>query len=366
METLPTLYSKSKTNKVKVWSIHVELHTDNKSVIITKYGYLDGKVTTGRREITMGKNVGRANVTTHYEQAISEAKSKWKNKKNQEYVENLDELDVKTIDKPILPMLAHDFKKRGKDIKFPCFVQPKLDGVRAVYNNGKLTSRTGKLFPHLSHIMEELKGTELILDGELYSNKVGFQDIVGIVRKDKLNKDDKIKQNYIIYLVYDVVLPEHYQNRLEILRKFFKNNKLKSIQLHTTDICEQVDDVPVYHSRYVFEGFEGLMLRNFKGLYEIKNRSKNLQKFKAFKDDEFKIIGYTEGSGKEKGAVIWVCETKQGKEFKTRPEGTYAERKKLYKNADKYVGKYLTVKYFEMTDDGIPRFPIGIAVRDYE
>jgi hypothetical protein len=24
------------------------------------------------------------------------------------------------------------------------------------------------------------------------------------------------------------------------------------------------------------------------------------------------------------------------------------------------------VRYFEMTDDGIPRFPVGIAIRNYE
>jgi hypothetical protein len=31
-----------------------------------------------------------------------------------------------------------------------------------------------------------------------------------------------------------------------------------------------------------------------------------------------------------------------------------------------YIGKDLTVQFFELTDDGVPRFPVGIAVRDYE
>jgi hypothetical protein len=31
-----------------------------------------------------------------------------------------------------------------------------------------------------------------------------------------------------------------------------------------------------------------------------------------------------------------------------------------------YVGKKLTVRYQELTDEGLPRFPVGVAFRDYE
>ena len=31
-----------------------------------------------------------------------------------------------------------------------------------------------------------------------------------------------------------------------------------------------------------------------------------------------------------------------------------------------YVGKMLTVRYQERTDEGLLRFPVGIAIRDYE
>lgn len=117
-----------------------------------------------------------------------------------------------------------------------------------------------------------------------------------------------------------------------------------------------------------------MIIRNFEGKYDLKNRSKNLQKYKKFDDDEFKIIGFTEGTGIEDGLVIWICETKEGKTFQVRPKGTHEERRKLFKDAKKYTGKPLTVRFFGYTDDGIPRFPIGyeanifggVAVRDYE
>jgi ATP-dependent DNA ligase len=359
---LPNLYSKSKTGKHQIWSIFVA-YEYGIATIITTHGFLDGKKIISEKVISTGKNIGKANETSVYEQALSEAKSKWNKKKDQGYIENLSMINVNSK-KIILPMLALDYKKRGKDIIFPCFVQPKIDGVRAIFNNGKLQSRLGKFFPHLEHITDELD-TNLLLDGEIYSTTLTFQELTGIIKKQKLNKDDLDKLKQTIYLVYDVVLKEDYSERYKKLQEFFKE-KFKFTSLLKTEICQSSDDVNNFHKKYVEKGYEGLILRNFLGNYEIKNRSKNLQKFKNFMDSEFKIIGATEGTGIETGLVIWICETKSGDTFNVRPQGTHEERKKLYKNHKKYIGKMLTVSYFSYTDDGIPRFPVGIAIRDFE
>lgn len=358
-----TLFSKSKLNKDQFWSIYVE-KKDTYSTIITKYGLVDGKVTVAEKTIYKGKNLDKANQTSHYEQAINEARSKWNKKKDQGYTEK-NETEKNETTRVILPMLALDFLKRGKDIEFPCYVQPKLDGVRAILNNGKMQSRTGKFFPNLSLITEELN-TDLILDGELYSNTLGFQDIVGIVKKEKINEDDKNKLKEIKFIVYDVILDKDYNDRLDILKSFFKGKNFKYSELHKTEICNSIEKVKDFHKKYVSQGYEGLILRNKLGKYEIKNRSKNLQKYKEFQDDEFKVVNFTDGTGIEKDLVIWICETKEGKTFNVRPQGSHKERKDLYKNGKKYINKYLTVKFFEYTDDKIPRFPVGITFRDYE
>jgi DNA ligase-1 len=91
-----------------------------------------------------------------------------------------------------------------------------------------------------------------------------------------------------------------------------------------------------------------------------------LQKVKRFVDDEFEIIGGKDGSGRESGLIIYRCKTKSGLEFDVRPRGTQESRRDIYKNLDSYIGKHLTVRYQELTDDGIPRIAVGIAVRDYE
>ena len=81
-------------------------------------------------------------------------------------------------------------------------------------------------------------------------------------------------------------------------------------------------------------------------------------------EDEFKIVGFTQGDGRDRGTVIWICHTKEWKEFSVRPRGTIAARTFLYNNGDKYIGKMLTVIYQELTEEGKPRFPVGKDVRE--
>lgn len=105
------------------------------------------------------------------------------------------------------------------------------------------------------------------------------------------------------------------------------------------------------------------MARNPKSPYEIAKRSPHLRKYKEFEDDEFEIIGYQEGAGVDEKTVIWKCKTKDGEEFKVRPVGSLEHRRFLFSNAQNYIGKLLTVKYQELSEIGVPRFPVGKDIR---
>ena len=131
-------------------------------------------------------------------------------------------------------------------------------------------------------------------------------------------------------------------------------------------LSERLEEFDLYESRFISDGYEGMMVRNQNSLYKYKHRSYDLQKVKRFVDKEFKIIGGKDGTGRETGLVIFKCVTNDGSEFDVRPMGTHEDRAEVYKNLNSYIGKDLTVKYQELTDDGIPRFPVGISVRDYE
>jgi DNA ligase-1 len=83
-------------------------------------------------------------------------------------------------------------------------------------------------------------------------------------------------------------------------------------------------------------------------------------------DAEFEIVGCDEGSGKDEGKAIFVCKIKNGKTFSVRCKGADEVRQEQWKNRKAYIGKELTVRYQTLSDDGIPIFPVGIIVRDYE
>jgi ATP-dependent DNA ligase len=105
------------------------------------------------------------------------------------------------------------------------------------------------------------------------------------------------------------------------------------------------------------------MVRNLAGLYQFKNRSYDLQKVKQFEDAEYEIIGGKEGQGRESGMAIFRCKTEAGIEFDVRPKGNVEERSAMWKNLSSYIGKPLTVKFQGLTDDGRPRFPVGLHIR---
>jgi DNA ligase-1 len=387
MASFPELQGEAQSGKAKMWSIRV-LERDLGSglscgVIQVTHGYIDGKKQVNEKIITEGKNIGKKNETTPIQQAINEARSAWIKKKESGYSpigisDTADDNDNESVesggkgkgvnDSVPSPMLAHDYNKRGKSIVYPCFAQRKYDGTRCVGIPGTgLFSRNRKQYPHLKHIIAELNKLppSIILDGELYSDTLTFQEIVGIVKRELLKTDDDKKQLQIKFHVYDIINDMPYEQRYANLQIIFNRYKFKYLELVKTDLCESEDKLKELHAQYVAEGYEGIMLRNKNGGYK-NTRSVDLQKYKEFFDDEFKVIGYEEGKGLEEGCVIWICKTSEGKTFNCRPRGSREDRQLLFTNGDKYIGKMLTVRYQEMSDTCVPRFPVGISFRDYE
>ena len=132
--------------------------------------------------------------------------------------------------------------------------------------------------------------------------------------------------------------------------------------VHTTAI-NSLKEFWHYHKTFNKNGFEGSIIRLYDGPYELGHRSRSLLKYKDFKDDEFEIIGFTEGTGKFEGCVTWICKTKDNKTFNVVPKGTLHQKKKWFSEAEKYIGKEITVKYQSFSKDGIPEFPVGIGLR---
>ncbi len=308
------------------------------------------------------------NQTTPYEQACAEAQSTWNKKIDDQYKQSVDELIRPNEEELELPMLAHEYTKRGKDINMPCYVQPKLNGVRCL--NKKLpgriraTSRGGKEYKAITHIFEQLVAIlepQQILDGELYNHDLTFQQIVTAV-KNETDLDENLP--LIEYWVYDLPSDADFGDRYTLLKTIVETINHPSVKLVPTYLVNNDEELKAYHRMFMEQGYEGTMIRNIKGGYKFKHRSTDLQKYKDFVDAEFRIIGGQEGVGLSAGQCVFTCVTENQQPFNVRCIGTNAVREEQWQNLDKYVGKFLTVKFQNYSDTGIPVFPVGIAIRD--
>ena len=361
---LPMLYGVSKKGKIKQWLINV-MENNNKTFIKVRSGYINSKIKETIKEITKGKNIGKKNETTPFEQAVSEAKSNWEKKKHKNYTTEM--IDINTyIPEIILPMLA---KSPGKGkIKFPCLIQPKLNGICNLAENTieKVLHHTrgGHLFstvPHLDKWIKQLNAPGL-LHGELYKHGWSLQKISSYTKELKADYD------ILEFWIYDLAqLNIPCDDRLDWIDTHIGNLPPGcKIKVTPTYEVNNMEEAKVYHDKFVQDGFEGAMLKNKNGLYMFQYNSDDIEKMKEFTDSEFKIIGGKEGTGLDKGCVIYRCITNKGEEFDVRPRGTVEFRKKFYKKLKEDIGKPLTVRYPELTESGKPSQPVGIIIRDYE
>ena len=362
---LPKLYKKTSTGADQYWQIETE-----GSWIIERYGKVGGKEIVAKDLIKEGKNIGRANETTPKMQAQAEAQSKWEAKIKKGYVEDLKRAQAGKTDHEggWFPMLAHKYSEQGHKIKFPAYVQPKLDGFRCTTDSeGKLWTRTRKPYVSVPHIEKAIKEQsweqrEAQLDGELYSHnfKADFEKIAHLVNQ----KTEPAEGHEVVeYYVYDINMPGTFDERYKWLKANLPQKK--PFVLVETILVNNEDELMEAFEKFLSQGYEGAIVRNADGLY-VGKRSYDLQKIKDFDDAEFEIVGIEEGRGKLMGHVgKFICETKDGTRFGAKMKGELSKLKEYFDNHSLWQGKMLTVKYQGLTNrNGVPRFPVGMRLRD--
>jgi len=373
---LAPLYKMDSKGKIRV--LNVYHGCDERGWFYEQEHGLHGGKLQHSRTYVEGKNIGRANATTDEQQAEKEAEAKWKQKRDRSgYSETIPE------NKPMMPMLAQSHDKHGHKISYPAFVQPKLDGIRCFIHadgeNVKLVSRTGKEFQSLGHIADAVRELvsvmgksvgSFVLDGELYNHdfKDDFQGLVSAIKRDKPSENTHLVQ----FHCYDFVAEgRDFEDRIVELQHIDQwLEDVDAIQIVPTFGVDNLDGVVEQNASWLEDGYEGSMIRNAKGGYQHNRRSPDLQKYKSFLDAEFEIVGAYQNKGKMENQCTFLCKTEDGTEFGVKPMGTEAQREQYWTDfqAGKLTGKMLTVKFFEWTtsENPVPRFPVGVCVRDYE
>lgn len=363
-KTFPTLYKVDNKGKVREWEVEVSTHGALGSTVAIQviHGAQNGAKQIKDTYIRNGKNIGKANETTALEQAYLEAESKWNKQKDKGYSETI----VAKSERSFRPMLAQEYVKHSKKIVFPCYVQPKLDGLRCSISleNGKAVarSRNGKEWKVLNHITEMFEPIlkqlpNIIPDGELFTRKVDFQKIISGIKRDEPNEYTSMIE-FWCYDVHVVGKQIPFSTRMHIIKDIADLIPIVPVE---TKLAKTHDEIWEFHEEYTGQGYEGVMARNAAGLYEVDKRSYHLLKVKAFQDQEFEIVDISLDKNNE---CVFTCVTDENKRFDVKCKGSTEHRQALYD--DQNIGKLLTVKFFEWTNDGVPRFPVGKGLRDYE
>jgi hypothetical protein len=267
-------------------------------------------------------------------------------------------------------MLCSPFEQKLVDkIKFPAYVQLKMDGMRfnAIVRNGavEFRSRNGKEIQLLGNLEQEflaLAGdTECVFDGELmvmHPEDFQFMDrqtgngILNKANKGTISAKDAAMVHATVWDMIPYVLfadgycATPYAKRFSALSDLVNNsdNRKKKIWLVSNDIVDNQEQANVKFEEYLALGLEGIILKDGSGVWEDK-RAKHQIKFKGELECDLKIVGVEEGTGKYVGMLgAILCESADSV-VKTRVGSGFNDdqRKTLFK--ENLIDKIAAVKY---------------------
>lgn len=361
----PILYSLTSKGQTQCWQIFVEGNSFR-----TVEGIKDGTMTTSAWTTCKGKNLGKNNETSPEDQAEKEAAAKHKKKLESGYWLNEADINQSKYFEPMLAKKWLDYE----DTPFPLIAQCKADGARIVINKGGMFSRNGKPINAAPHIWESVKhlvaDDNMVLDGELYNHDLrnDFNKIISLVKKVDSNAEELEESAVMIkFYIFDCFFKDQplmpFKERYNKL--FLLCAGLEGVEIVKNYAVNNRDEAMEKFAAFIEEGYEGMMLRVPDSPYEQK-RSKYLLKYKVFEDEEFEILDVIEGKGGRAGKMGRILfRMKDGKTFESNARGNDAFYTELLKNKAKVIGEFATVRYQNLTPDGIPRFPVAITIRSF-
>jgi DNA ligase-1 len=275
-------------------------------------------------------------------------------------------------------MLAADITDDLDKLRFPCYVTPKLDGIRALIFLDGVRSRSLKLIPH-AITQGAFREPELVgVDGELIVGDPTAPDVYRRTQSVVSTKDHPDIAKLYVFDLWDTLgadkLGPAYYTRLDRLRErvFDAGN-------------QHVVVVPSFECADLFEGYEGVILRAPLCAYKHGRstiKEQGMLKLKRFVDGEAEVIdieeemhnaneaktnalGRTERSshkanlvGKGTMGALVVRDVSTNVQFKIGTGFTAADRAREWK-----LGTIVKYKHFAHGAKDKPRHPKYVGLR---
>mgnify|MGYP000196371345 CR=1 FL=1 len=363
------LYKVHSTGKVGYWTCEVTPmtppHSDAK-MLVTSAASEDAKPVSTVTYI-QGKNIGKSNETSPFEQACLELVSKANKKRDKGYVDDKPEAGASVTNTLgfTLPQKAMQLDKvKVEKIDWnTAWVQPKIDGHRAMVKDGVMYSSSGKPITTLPQFKSIPTGIHL--DGELYIHGKTLTEIGKLIKKYRPGESEKVE-----YHVFDSVSERNFPVRFADTMAWQSYARLPQLVDVPTFAVDSMEQVMAFHKRFLAEGYEGTMIRQGDNPYKGGSRCMDIIKIKDMQDAEYRIVGVGQGKpvtakdGTEYQVAIFSCLASNGSPFDVLSHGTREEKHQHWLNRDSAVGKMLTVQSFGLTDYGIPNLPVAKCFRE--
>ena len=288
----------------------------------------------------------------------------------------------------------------------------KIDGGRiiAIKENGKVTfyTRQGQVYEGLVDLEKEM--LEKLPDNICLDGEITLLDKGNLTSKDQYKETMKItrkkgEKHGVKMLVFDCMTAEEFRNqncetpyfirRGDLLAWFgqhyieeglanssefneykFTNNIISFLNTKYTYFNilpilyegSDINEITKWLNYNIDHGEEGVMINILDAPYSFK-RTSDLLKVKKMLDIDLEVVGYEEGSGNFSGMLgAFLVRYKEGNIVKVGSGFSKELRQEIWKNPDAYIGRVISVQYFEETvnqQGGISlRFPVYLDLRD--
>lgn len=277
-------------------------------------------------------------------------------------------------------MLAKDGKecKKLKEIVTKgVFVSRKYDGYRclATVMGGKATlyTRNGKEYENFPTIEAALEKAcpsgEYVFDGEIMSDS--FQSM----QKSAFASTRGTTVGDVKYHIFDMIPADEWRNqkftalaheRFSNLNDFFTNQSKSPLLVEVDhEWVESIELILKYEREWMVEGYEGAMVLPDMPYY-LGRKSNAMMKFKTMLSMDCTVEGVYEGTGKYAGSLggIHVLQGSGGKYCDVGSGFSDAERDRIFASPDLVLGRVAEIKFQNLSEDGIMRFPVFVRWRD--
>lgn len=288
------------------------------------------------------------------------------------------------------PMLAPNDKIDINTIKYPIFASYKLDGIRCLFIDGQMLSRSFKpirnevLQKRFQHLKNWSKTTGIILDGELYMKGATFQQITSWVMTENLPVPNEL-QFWCFDAVKEQSVSTHFQERLRLIptADYLFNVKQQLIG--------SSKDVLTLFEKALENGYEGLILKSPDSYYKCGRATVKeglMYKIKPFETFDGEIVDVIQATQVKDGVEKTednFGHSKTSKKigdreliekasaFKVKYLDTFvkvtlamsdSEKEEVWKNQKKYIGKWVEYKGMNVGAKDVPRHPVFIRFRE--